>query len=424
MATTTTNLGLTKPAGTEKPDISVINSNMDKIDTAVGQNGYGEIAGGKNLFFYNDNVEFEENSNEYQSFTFDSKTDNSVRCYVPNSGSYTGAKLNIYGLKPNTKYSASCSVTENTSEFSPRIYCTESDSDGTLAVNLSLNNGATMSGSGYYVTFSNIQVEEGETETKYEPYFPSNKMLREEKIEFEKNLGDSVVTKNIRLSKDENDYYRDIYPISGEPYIMMPDFIIEGGYSSKNSSLSEPNRSCAMKCDVYFDILDPEITGAITKGGITVTYKEKSRTSGQKFYTVKGTATEDMEIPLYSVTNPKNATLMFRSDGVTRMSSTKYYIKISDETGGNLKTIGEDGSGKVTANLSEHSGKVTVYLVVKAGTKSFSNINVKCGYTTLKTTADYSIHKYSDDIDNVIDAVLALKDNLDNTIELGTDIED
>lgn len=35
MASTTTNLGLTKPAGTEKPDISVINDNMDKIDTAV-----------------------------------------------------------------------------------------------------------------------------------------------------------------------------------------------------------------------------------------------------------------------------------------------------------------------------------------------------------------------------------------------------
>lgn len=36
MATTTPNLGLTKPAGTEKPDISVINVNMDKIDTAFG----------------------------------------------------------------------------------------------------------------------------------------------------------------------------------------------------------------------------------------------------------------------------------------------------------------------------------------------------------------------------------------------------
>lgn len=37
MATKTTNLGLTKPAGTEKPDISVINDNMNKIDTAVAR---------------------------------------------------------------------------------------------------------------------------------------------------------------------------------------------------------------------------------------------------------------------------------------------------------------------------------------------------------------------------------------------------
>ena len=36
MATQTTNLKLSKPAGTEKPDISVINDNMDKIDTAYG----------------------------------------------------------------------------------------------------------------------------------------------------------------------------------------------------------------------------------------------------------------------------------------------------------------------------------------------------------------------------------------------------
>ncbi len=37
MATTTANLGLTKPDYTEKADIAVINGNMDKIDTAVHQ---------------------------------------------------------------------------------------------------------------------------------------------------------------------------------------------------------------------------------------------------------------------------------------------------------------------------------------------------------------------------------------------------
>lgn len=36
MATTTTNLSLTKPAGGEAVNIAVINANMDKIDTAVG----------------------------------------------------------------------------------------------------------------------------------------------------------------------------------------------------------------------------------------------------------------------------------------------------------------------------------------------------------------------------------------------------
>lgn len=36
MATTTANLGLTKPTYTEAADIAVINANMDKIDVAVG----------------------------------------------------------------------------------------------------------------------------------------------------------------------------------------------------------------------------------------------------------------------------------------------------------------------------------------------------------------------------------------------------
>lgn len=39
MATTTTNLNLTKPADSDAPDISVINENMDKIDEA-----YGDVA--------------------------------------------------------------------------------------------------------------------------------------------------------------------------------------------------------------------------------------------------------------------------------------------------------------------------------------------------------------------------------------------
>ena len=38
MATTTTNYGLTKPAGTDKYDISVFNGNADKIDAQMKAN--------------------------------------------------------------------------------------------------------------------------------------------------------------------------------------------------------------------------------------------------------------------------------------------------------------------------------------------------------------------------------------------------
>ena len=36
MATVTPNIGLTKPAGTENVNLTVINENYDKIDTAIG----------------------------------------------------------------------------------------------------------------------------------------------------------------------------------------------------------------------------------------------------------------------------------------------------------------------------------------------------------------------------------------------------
>ena len=41
MATTTTNLGLTKPSYSDTADIAVINENMDKLDTAVNASEAG-----------------------------------------------------------------------------------------------------------------------------------------------------------------------------------------------------------------------------------------------------------------------------------------------------------------------------------------------------------------------------------------------
>ena len=47
MATNTTNYGLTKPAGTDKYDISVQNANMDKIDAQMKANADGLVEAGK-----------------------------------------------------------------------------------------------------------------------------------------------------------------------------------------------------------------------------------------------------------------------------------------------------------------------------------------------------------------------------------------
>ena len=43
MATKTTNLGLDKPDATDAPDIAIINGNMDKIDSEMGNMAYVEV---------------------------------------------------------------------------------------------------------------------------------------------------------------------------------------------------------------------------------------------------------------------------------------------------------------------------------------------------------------------------------------------
>lgn len=222
------------------------------------------------------------------------------------------------------------------------------------------------------------------------------------------------VTKRVQLVKDPvSDYYRTISPISDEPYISVPRFIVQGGYSTFGPDpdgeevVGGENYTCAEKAAVKFDILTPEINGSITQGGITVTYN-----ANRKSYTIKGAAEDDIEIPLYSVSTPRDNTLMFRTTNLSRMSSTQYYIKISDAGGSNEVTIGEDDSKKETASLKTHVGKVTVYLVVKAGTNRFSQIKVRAGYSLAHEIADYSPNKYSDTVDNVIDAILDLDSRL------------
>lgn len=227
-------------------------------------------------------------------------------------------------------------------------------------------------------------------------------------------FGDEFVTKRIQLLANfTSDYYRYIEPVAGKNQILVPPIIVNGTATSFDSSggdeVSGANYSYAPRESVKMDILDVEVSSSVTQEGITVKFLDK-RLDLSKLYNVTGKATSDIEIPLYSVTNPKNDYLYFITDSVSKMSSDTFYIKISDSSG-NETTLGTDGSKKVNTHLKP-GGKVTVYLVVKSGITVKQYVNVKCGYSSSDCIADFSPRKYSDTIDNVLDAIFDLNSRL------------
>ena len=104
MATTTTNLGLTKPAGTDKPDIKVINENMDKIDAAVA----GIEIGGRNLFLGTKDFSVGVSNvtgifdltNKIGAFTV-------LKAKCPSDRSYYDPFSQKFEFEPNTQYTLS-----------------------------------------------------------------------------------------------------------------------------------------------------------------------------------------------------------------------------------------------------------------------------------------------------------------------------
>lgn len=250
------------------------------------------------------------------------------------------------------------------------------------------------------------------------PYTGSTGSLNKDVAELRSDvdgLGDELVTRRIQLLANfTSDYYRYIEPVAGKNRILVPPIIVNGTTTSFDSSggdeVSGANYSYAPRESVKMDILDVEVSSSVTQEGITVKFLDK-RLDLSKFYNVTGKATSDIEIPLYSVTNPKNDYLYFITDSVSKMSSDTFYIKISDSSG-NETTLGTDGSKSLKTYLKKHNGKVTVYLVVKSGITVKQYVNVKCGYSSSDCIADFSPRKYSDTIDNVIDAILDLNNRL------------
>lgn len=226
-------------------------------------------------------------------------------------------------------------------------------------------------------------------------------------------LEDFLPTKKIRIfiDKSDSDYYREIEPVSGNPAIKTPPIIVKGSATSYSSDsdndISGEDYSYAQKKDVRFDVLDSLILSAQTTFGVKVTPGNSTRFGGS-YYRVSGTATADVTIPLYSVSNPLSEALWFAGNVSPSMSATTFYYLISD-TAGNSVEIGTDADKTQSVKLGTHSGTVTVSLVVKSGTKVTLNAVVRGGYKKQYTYYDVSSQKYSDKIDNVADAVLDVK---------------
>lgn len=226
-------------------------------------------------------------------------------------------------------------------------------------------------------------------------------------------LEDFLQTKKLRIfvDKSDSDYYREIEPVSGNPAIKTPPIIVKGSANSYSSDSDNDivgeDYSYAQKRDVNLNILDSLISSAQTNFGVKVTPNNSTRFGGN-YYRISGTATADVTIPLYSVSNPASDAIWFAGNISPSMSVNTFYYLISD-TAGNSVEIGTDEAKTQSVKLGTHSGTVTVSLVVKSGTKVTLNAVVRGGYKKQYTFYDVASRKYSDKIDNVADAVLDVK---------------
>jgi hypothetical protein len=142
----------------------------------VPYDGFKITACGKNVFSANKDEYFVGDRPSGQQLVKDNvHGDNDIR-FRGNGGSYAQCFYKIHNLIPNTYYTASADVTENTAGFSAYCYGGYTDANGTLLVGFV---GCTVETMEYYhfVRFSNIQVELGEKRTKFEVYKSNETMI-------------------------------------------------------------------------------------------------------------------------------------------------------------------------------------------------------------------------------------------------------
>ena len=167
-----------------KENIAELNNNLDTLE-------YGEIAGGKNLFNgkYIQSVLFSEvdytNRNLYNEFP--SVSDITGLKYIIfgryfKKGTYTFSysNNNFLSLNRTAIAGSSCVVS---SDVIRKSYTWTQDVDGYTYFTIEADESETSTTDILFKGTPDIQIEEGLVATDYEPYFPSNKMLAEEKAD-------------------------------------------------------------------------------------------------------------------------------------------------------------------------------------------------------------------------------------------------
>lgn len=192
------NTDSTIPEETENYVKHLPTSKFVELDERISNNGYGEVAGGKNLV----NLDYDsllDKESTYGGISFSYVSPNCIKLKGTSTHDYSQCYMTL--LSPTIK--------DNEGIFSHGKSLTISTTKGYIA--LYANAGAGWIGLGCYKNFNiniqpewislliricakdigetynndlaYIQIEEGSVATEYEPYFPSNKMLAEEKAD-------------------------------------------------------------------------------------------------------------------------------------------------------------------------------------------------------------------------------------------------
>lgn len=144
------------------------------VSKAIDDIGYGEVAGGKNL------VKSYQSSETADKYYIALQADVKLKPSTTYTISFIGTKNNlIYGNEDifnNPVLNISC--TGERQSITMTTLSTISELDSQFKIIFKNYQGNTV-----IPNFTDVQIEEGSVATEYEPYFPSNKMLAEEKAD-------------------------------------------------------------------------------------------------------------------------------------------------------------------------------------------------------------------------------------------------